>query len=125
LDIASREFSRTRALREDPRDGDSKDRFDEFKASFKPGDKVHEFTGEPADDRQPCYPSRGFVVVRKGRIIQGVVTESKLNDAYASAEAESLPEWGSPSAKQLEDLAQELAKHARAERIPDYWGRPI
>lgn len=126
LAFAREEFTRTRALRDDPRDGDSEERLAIFTAAFQPGDTVQEFVGEPRDDVLPFYPSRGFVVVRRGAIIQGVVIESKLNPDYGPAEADMLAGMvGLEDPVEIRKLAAELEKDARAERVPDYWGRRV
>lgn len=126
LAFAHEEFKRTLALRKDPRDGDSEERFAIFTAAVQPGDTVQEFLGDPHDDTLAFYPSRGFVVVRKGAIIQGVVTESKLNPDYGPAEADTAAGLvGLEDPAEIRKLAAELEKDARAERVPDYWGRPV
>ena len=118
------EFHRTFALRAEVRDGDSKERFKVFEAAVREGGKIHSFSGRPRDNYHSIYPSRGFVLVRDGVIVAGIVIETAINHESVRQEAESLlgVGWAKGS---IEEVEREVLQFELDERIPDYWSWPI
>lgn len=123
LDAAEAEFRQTSSQRSDPLSGDSPARWADFAVEAATGGTIYEFTGDPRDEKQRFFPTRGFILQRDGQSVAAVVLESQPNDAYFRASLEVLSALAGPFEATPENLAQ-LVEDEKLDCKADYWGGP-